>query len=313
MVIHVGRSPPDHGHLVGIHAAFVHIAAPDLFIQGTHLIGPALDHSNRGVVAAAEAGGTSRQIGHGDAVLPEEVLGHQPTGGGAFGTEGQTAALQLHQLIGTGDGPESAGSVGDEHTGELGIDVSLGQHHGPWGLQTGLHTGESTKPDQIKTAAAEGADGGRVVADGYVPHRHIEGITQFVREGAVETVQLLGVLIRDGTDPENLICGGWCTAAATHGGREGNTGDETGDLHGRLFSSWHQVKRRIGTAQVSPSSCVSRDRPSLIVSRDTAQDRRMQRSFPKARPGTTARPACSRARRQKSIEPPADSGNCGKA
>ena len=208
-------------------------------------------------MAATETRSTPSQVRHGDAVLAEEVLGHQSTGGGTFRAEGQAATLQLNQLVGTGDGAQSAGSIGNEHAGEFGIDVPLGQHRGPWGLQTGLNTREATEPDKIKTAAAECADGSRIVADGYVLNLNIQGCTQFVGEGSIETVQPLGVLVRNGTDLENLLVRGWCAAASDHGGRKGKSGGETGGLHGRMFSSWHQLQKNgsnSGPAEQLPQS-----------------------------------------------------------
>ena len=105
-------------------------------------------------------------------------------------------------MIGARDRFQPAGSVGDEHTGELGIDIPLGQHPGTRGLKSRLNTGETSEPDEVEAAAAKGCDRCCVVADRHVLHRNIKLITQLIREGVVKTVELFRVLIRDCPNPE---------------------------------------------------------------------------------------------------------------
>ena len=153
-------------------------------------------------MAATESGSTTGEILRCDAVLLQEVLRHQPTGRGAFGAEREAFALELHQLIRAGDRFQAAGAMGDEHAGEFSIDIALRQHLGSRSLESGLNTREATEPDQIQAAAAESTDGSGVIAHRDVFHLHIQLIAQLIRQGAVETIQLLGVLIGNGTDPQ---------------------------------------------------------------------------------------------------------------
>ena len=62
-------------------------------------------------------------------------------------------------------------------------------------------------------------------------------------------------------------------------------------------------------AQPAGNRRASRASPSVIVSWETAQDSRTQRSSPKAPPGTMARPSCSRAVWQNVMESAQPSGS----
>ena len=63
-----------------------------------------------------------------------------------------------------------------------------------------MHACESTEPNQIETSSAERTDRGWVVADGDVTNGNVELLAELLGEKAIQPVQFLGVLIRDGAN-----------------------------------------------------------------------------------------------------------------
>ena len=83
------------------------------------------------------------------------------------------------------------------------IDVALGDHLGPGFLQTGLHAGQPAKPDQVQVSGSEGANSGGVVDYRHVLDRHPQLFAQLLGHLAIKPVELFGVLVGNGADPQH--------------------------------------------------------------------------------------------------------------
>ena len=197
-------------------------------------------------------------------------MGHQAAGGGALRAEGKALALELLQVFLRAEGLQTSRLVGDEHRAELGVHIPLRNDLGARGLQAGLHPGEPPKPNQIQIPAAEASDSRAVIHNGLVLHWHAQLITEFFGQQAVEAVKPFGVLIRDRADAQHL----------------------GGQGRGHRCQQQHQGQSKKSN-EGDQSDCrkdFKRLKPSSMVAVVTAQERRMQRSSPKATPGTTANP-----------------------
>ena len=92
------------------------------------------------------------------------------------------------------------------------VDVALDDHLGAGFLQPGLDAGQAAEPDQIQIAGAEGTDRCGVIRDGDIFDVDTQLLAEFIGDQSVEPVQLLGLLIGDGADPQHGLvglCDGW--------------------------------------------------------------------------------------------------------
>ena len=90
---------------------------------------------------------------------------------------------------------------------EFGVDVALGDHLGAGFLQPRLDAGQAAKPDQIQIAGAECSDRCGVIRDGDIFDVDTQLLAEFIGDQSVEPVQLLGLLIGDGADPQHGLVG----------------------------------------------------------------------------------------------------------
>ena len=93
-----------------------------------------------------------------------------------------------------------------------------------------MHTGQATEPHQIEASGSKGADRSRIVADRHVTDGNVEGSAELGCNQAVEAVEFLGVLIRDGPDSK-------CFSSPARKGRRRQAAEE-GKTHDGPTFSW---------------------------------------------------------------------------